>query len=140
MRKEWLILLGCCGVSLFSCAGTSDPTAQPATALDGKLEQATVEDYILAQPDAYVGEKSPAAFRTRVLAARALPQNTGRDADSLYIPAEETLPAKSFQVNRKRHSLVWQVIDRSSDKPAKRYERIRYKSKWWDLNSPMGPW
>jgi hypothetical protein len=133
-----MTMLVCPGL-LFSCAGPMSPSA-PGQALDSHLEQAAVEEYILAMPESYTGEKSPDAFKTRVLAARAQPQNLDRDADSLYVPADGSSPAKSFHVNRKRHSLSVEIINRESVKPSKRYERLRYQGQWWEVGSPVTPW
>jgi hypothetical protein len=133
-----MMLLACLGL-LFSCAGPV-PTATSGQALDRHLEQATIEEYILSMPESYTGEKSPVAFKTRVLAARAQPQNIDRDADSLYVPSDGDAPAKSFHVNRKRHSLSVEIINRESAKPSKRYERLRYQGQWWEVGSPVTPW
>lgn len=100
-------LLGC-GCAIESRA-TRESFVAATSSIDEDLNEAAVEDFIVALPSTF-HEESDKLFRETVHKARVNdPKNVGRDRDSLYLQGQGANSSMDFLLDRKTSTLKIRV-------------------------------
>jgi len=97
----FVLLLGGCHTSVTR----GDEFTKAPSDIDGRLDQASIEDYILALPANRFHEESVEQFAERVRSARSLPENKNADAEHLFIPGDGAYPPRQFTLDRRTRTL-----------------------------------